>query len=450
MQIGPLTWGALVNDSHRLGISELRSSFARGNSSPKFLVQTILNRIEQLNPRLQAFIEVDEAGALQAADESEVRYAEDSQRPLEGVVVGVKANIAVKGLELNAGMAARQGLIADADAEAVTKLRDAGAIIIGTLNMHEAAIGPVTDNPFFGRCLNPHGENRSPGGSSGGSASAVAAGLCTVSLGTDTLGSVRIPSSYCGLYGLKPGAGAVSSEGLIPFSRKLDAIGGLARSMDDLSFLSNILVAPDISMALQRSRFLTLEGFGGTEPEMDVAQAFQHATAALRDAPSALALPYPLARTALACFALATRELAVHLVDLGEERCSKLSDDASAWLEIGLGRDNDLLAEDAEILAATRAALLEAVGANAILITPTTPQTAFAHGTQPPMNIADFTALANLSGLPAISIPCGRDSQGMPIGLQLIGPLGGEALLIAQARSINDRLKAYAPPTNWW
>ncbi len=439
-----------MTEIHRLGISELRSEFARGTASPKVLVQHLLDRIEQHNPTLKAFIEVDTEGALATASESEERYSNDSQRPLEGIVVGVKANIAVKGLEFNAGMAARKGMIADADAAAVTRLREAGAIIIGTLNMHEAAIGPVTDNPFFGRCLNPHGENRSAGGSSGGSGAAVAAGLCTVALGTDTLGSVRIPASFCGVYGLKPGAGAVSDDGLVPFSRKLDVIGGMARSMDDLSFLSNILVAPDISMALQRSRFLSLEDMGGTECDADVAQAFGLAKGALREPPSAMRLKWPLGRIAMACFALATRELAVHLVELGEDRCAQLSEDVSRWLEIGLARDEDLIAEDAEVLHATRAELLSAIGVNAILITPTTPQTAFEHDSQPPINVADFTALANIAGLPAISLPCGRDSRGLPIGLQLIGPPGGEALLIAQARSINDRLKAYAPPARDW
>ena len=140
----------------------------------------------------------------------------------------------------------------------------------------------------------------------------------------------------------------------------------------------------------------------------------------------------------------------MHLVDLGPKRCQKLSDDLSRLLDFAISRDVADLAEDNGILGDVRAHLIVSVGANGILVLPTAPQVAFAHSTRAPVNQADWTGLANIAGLPAISIPIGFSSDQMPIGLQMIGPPGGEALLIAQARALNDRLKAYAPPRDWW
>jgi aspartyl-tRNA(Asn)/glutamyl-tRNA(Gln) amidotransferase subunit A len=439
-----------VIDSHRLGIADLRSAYTRGTLTPTAYINDMLERIERLNPRLKAYIEIDRAGATLAAAESERRYNEDNQRPLEGVAVGVKANIAVRGLELSAGMEARSGLLADQDANVVKRLREAGAIILGTLNMHEAALGATTDNAVFGRCLNPHGEGCTPGGSSGGSGAAVAAGLCTVALGTDTLGSIRIPAAYCGIYGLKPTEGAISDDGLIPLSRGLDCVGPMARSMDDISFLSNILIAPDLASAMQRARYMTLENLGGVEPDADVAEAWKFALSMLPQQPEVFALGFDCDRIRTAGFAAAARELAVHLVELGPERCERISEDTGRLIEFGLGRSDEDLTEDHAILDAVRLDLRDRIGSNGILVLPTAPQAAFKQGERAPNNQADWTALANIAGLPAISLPIGRNPAAMPLGLQLIGPPGGEALLVAQARAVNDRLKAYAPPIAWW
>ncbi len=417
---------------------------------PSAYVRALLDRIERLNPRMHAYIDIDREGALAAAAESDRRYEADDQRPLEGIAVGVKANIAVKGLEHNAGMAARSGLIATEDAAVVGRMREAGIIILGTLNMHEAALGGTTDNPFFGRCINPHGEGLTAGGSSGGSGSAVAAGLCTAALGTDTLGSVRIPAAYCGVFGLKPTHGAIASDGVVPLSRSFDSVGFLARSVDDISFLSNILVAPDLSSAMQRVRLITIAGLGGVELNPDVDETYRFALSLLSEESHEITLDASCGRLRLAGFAQATRELAIDLVDLGEERCAQLSDEAARMIEFGLSREDCDFEGDAVLLASAREKLRDAIGVNGILILPTTPQTAFPFGVSPPANQADFTALANIAGLPAITLPIGRTAELLPIGMQLIGPLGGEALLVAQARSINDRIKAYAPPVDWW
>ncbi len=437
-------------DWHRLGIGELRSAFTRRSLSPTDYTRFMVERAQRLNPRLKAFIQIDKEGALTAAADSEARYKSDTQRPLEGIAIGVKANIAVNGLDHSAGMDARHGMVATEDAAVISKLRLAGAIIIGTLNMDEAALGATTDNATFGRCLNPHGEGCTAGGSSGGSGAAVAAGLCVAALGTDTLGSIRIPASYCGVYGLKPTQGAISDEGLIPLSRALDAIGPLARSMDDISFLSNNLVAPDLSTAMQRSRYLTLTDLGGVEATRAVTDPFAFAVGQLAERPLSLALDHDCGRIRIAALVIAARELAINLVALGPERCARISPEVERIIDFALGRCATDLEEDEAIAASTRHSLRDAIGNNGILILPTAPQVAFPHGGRAPSNQADWTALANIAGLPALSIPIGRDPELMPVGLQLIGPPGGEALLVAQARMIDVRMKAYAPPVAWW
>jgi aspartyl-tRNA(Asn)/glutamyl-tRNA(Gln) amidotransferase subunit A len=410
----------------------------------------MIERAERLNPRLKAFIEIDRDGALAAATESEERYKTETQRPLDGIVIGVKANIAVRGLELSAGMAARKGMIAEKDAAIVAKLRGAGAIILGTLNMDEAALGAITDNETFGRCLNPHGEGCTPGGSSGGSAAAVAAGLCVAALGTDTLGSIRIPASYCGVYGLKPTHGAISDEGVVPLSRAFDAVGPLARSIEDIAFLSNVLVSPDLSTAMQRSRHFMLSDWGGVEGDKAITGPFQFAMDQLSERPQEVTLDQSCARVRLAGLVVAAHELAVELVELGPDRCARISSGVERVIDFALSRSEEDLADDQAMIKSARQQLREVIGNNGILILPTTPQVAFAHDQRAPNNQADWTALANIAGLPAISIPIGRSPDLMPIGLQLIGPPGAEALLIAQARMISDRMKGYAPPVAWW
>jgi aspartyl-tRNA(Asn)/glutamyl-tRNA(Gln) amidotransferase subunit A len=145
---------------HRLSISELAAGFSSGGVRVSVLGEHMLARISALDPSLRAFIQVDEAGSREAAADSESRFAAGRARPLEGVPIAVKANIGVEGLEISAGMEARRGLVATEDADAVARLRESGAIVLGTLNMHEAALGADNDNPWFGRAINPHGNER--------------------------------------------------------------------------------------------------------------------------------------------------------------------------------------------------------------------------------------------------------------------------------------------------
>ncbi|TRW18038.1 amidase [Glacieibacterium frigidum] len=392
-------------------------------------VEAALVRIARSD--LRAFVDLDREAALAAARASDARSA---PLPLDGVTFGIKSNIAVAGLPWTAGMALHRERIAAKDAAVVTRLREAGAIILGTVNMHEAALGATTDNAFFGRTLNPHDTGRTPGGSSGGSGAAVAAGLCDAALGTDTLGSVRIPAAYNGVYGLKPTHGAVDDDGLEPLARDLDAVGPLARSLDLLERVWGVIGTPSAGHA---KRLVLLDELAGVEVESAVRTAYDRAVAALDLPRSSLTLRDTPQTIRLAGFIAAGRELAA---DLGDHDPALISPELRYMLSFCTGA-----APTPDVLARTRETLLDALGDDGVLLTPTAPQAAFAHG-RGPVNQADFTGLANIAGCPALSLPAGRDGDGMPVGVQLVGPPGSEGTLFALARTLDAALDGYAPP----
>jgi aspartyl-tRNA(Asn)/glutamyl-tRNA(Gln) amidotransferase subunit A len=430
---------------HRLALAELTAGYASGEFTPTDVVEHLLERIARLDPKLRSFIEVDQAGARAAAAESGTLIAANAGRPLEGVPIAVKANIHMQGLETNAGMEARRGIVAVRDADAVARLRAAGAIMLGTLNMHEAALGADNDNPWFGRAINPHGDHRTPGGSSGGSGIAAAAGLSTVSLGTDTLGSVRIPAAYCGVYGLKPTAGAVSQHGVELVAQEFDTIGPLARTLDDLEGVMRCLGSfakpePITSVTL-------LEDLGGVRCEEAVIAAYERAVRALRMEGLRFdeTIRLDLKPIRLAGFVQASRELGRRLGELREAKASSFSKSLLFLLDYGSGCSEDQVAEGTRMLSQARSAINEAIGKGVMLL-PTTPQAGFLHGSRAPANQADFTAPASISGLPALSIPAGVDPAGMPVAVQLVGAAGNELGLIDLARRLEPHLGGFVPP----
>ena len=380
--------------------------------------------IEAGNAPLNAFTDIDRAAAF-------------GEGPLSGLTVGVKANIAVAGMPWHAGLAAFETRLAERDADAVALLRQAGAAIIGALNMEEGALGAKTDNPHFGPTHNPHRHGYSPGGSSGGSGAAVAAGLCDIALGTDTMGSVRIPAAHCGVYGFKPATASVSQEGLEPADLKLDAIGPLARDLDTLELAAR-----------------TISGFGddpmagsgavlidhGVDVAPDIAAAFTAAVAALPGDPAQVTLAHKQSRIRFAGFIQVSGEMAGHL------RGVPMSDHLAKLLTYGPRRAVTERAEDYQIIAETCQQVRAIIEAHGFLIMPTAPNTAFPHADPEPAAQADFTCLANIAGLPAISLPAGWSSDGLPIGVQIVGPAGAEAALFALARHLDAQLNAYRAP----
>ena len=373
--------------------------------------------------------------ALRARDEgvdSVVDWASDAafgEGPLRGLTLGVKSNIMVRGLPWTAGMAMYRDRVADRDAAAVARLRNAGAAIIGSLNMHEAALGATTANPFYGTTHNSVRHGYTPGGSSGGSGAAVAAGVCDIALGTDTMGSVRIPASYCGVFGLKPSAGGISSDGLAFLEPSLDSIGPLARDLDTLARAWDVL-AEGAGPGGTISYLLTLTDLAGVAVEPDVRAAFDRTLVAAPLPVVAVPLPFQTGALRRAGLLLSGAYLKAEVGPNWREPAAALSADLIGilqWCE-GKTADTDLLTE-------AKAWLIETLGEDSALLLPTAPQTAFPHGQTAPANQADFTCLANIAGLPALSFPAGSSADGLPIGMQLIGPSGSERALIDLART---------------
>jgi aspartyl-tRNA(Asn)/glutamyl-tRNA(Gln) amidotransferase subunit A len=383
--------------------------------------------LEAANAPLNAFVDCD-------------RGAVGSDGSLAGVTLGIKSNIAVAGLPWTGGMGLYRDRIAERDAEVVAKLRGAGAAILGTLNMHEAALGATTDNVFYGRTNNPHHEDYTPGGSSGGSGAAVAAGLCDAALGTDTLGSVRIPASYCGVYGLKPTNGFVSNDGLAFLEPSLDVIGPLARSLDMLERVWTVIGEDNPIEALPVKQLVLLEGLGGVDVQPAVHAAYEKACILL-DLPIAhLRLADSLTDIRMAGFSMAGLWLIDHIGEARTLKADLLSDELKFLFKIC---ENATVQPD--ILARTRDLLRATVDEDTILLMPTAPQAAFVHGRAPP-NQADFTALANIAGLPALAMPAGWSEDDLPVSLQLVGATASEATLFAVARQLDTALDAYRPP----
>lgn len=424
---------------HRLPIAAIPAA------DPIALTERCFERIARFNGQLNAFTALDEDGARAAAAESAVRIARGEARPLEGVPIGIKANIDVEGLATTAGVAARREDIAIVDAEVVTRLRQAGAVILGHLNMHEAALGATTDNPAYGRTENPHRAGHSPGGSSGGSGAAVAAALCTAALGTDTLGSIRIPAAYNGIYGLKPTHGLVPDAGLVFLCQRLDSVGPMARSVADLSALMAVMA--NLQAAEPVSRVAVLEAVEAAEMEPAVRDGYEAAKAAL----TAMGLPpvlvttpgLDLATARLGAFVEMAREAAVTFA--ADRAAGGISQSFAAMLDFGANAPRELLAAGDNAIAHAVLTLTGVLSAADVVLMPTTPQAAFAHG-KAPVTQADFTGLANIAGLPALSLPSGMSVEGLPVAVQLLGRRGSEATLLALAARLDAALDAYRFP----
>ena len=418
-----------------LGVTELASAFRDGALSPVDAYDAYAARIKTYNPALNAFLDLDPAAAAAAAA-SAARWRKGAPlSAIDGVPFGVKANIAVAGLRWHGGIGAYREQIAKDDAGVVARLRAAGAVPLGTLNMHEGALGATTDNPHFGRCYNPWGENVTPGGSSGGSGAAVAAGLCAFALGTDTMGSVRIPSAYCGVAGLKPSYGAVSGEGLIDLSPTLDHIGPHARSAGALQAVFPLMTGKDIHPVSRPLRFGIAAWDGAVDVEPVVASAFEKATSQLEQLGAAT-------RIDLSGFdfgALRRRGLLISEVEgwRAHEKPlaadpSGFSDDFRGMLEWGAKQPKEKI--DAAYAAVNEAGdrLLAFFGEVDVIVTPTAPQGPFSFGEPVPANQADFTCIANFAGAPAVAVPASVEGA-PPASIQFLAPRGNDHIALAAA-----------------
>lgn len=431
-----LAWG----DLHVQG-----SALVEGRVDSVQLTRHMLERIARHNPSLNCYLHVDAAGALETAAASDARRrAGRALGPLDGLTLAVKDNIDVAGMPTTAGMATRRGRIATADAFVVAQLRAAGAVILGKLNMHEGALGATNRNPHYGDCHNPYRHGYTPGGSSGGSACAVAAGLAAAALGTDTMGSVRIPASYCGVTGLKPSRGLVSTGGSVACSYRLDTIGPLARSARDLRLLMSVLgrFDPDCMDAREmaplrlslRPLLLVPSDLAALGVDEDIGAAFERELAVF----DRLGCYFQRAPFADYDFAAARRAgllsceadmLLEHAADRAGQP-DKFSAELAGMLDFAA-------AKDLASLARANRTLDRAVGrSNAwfaradLVLMPTTPQRAFPLAQPAPANQADLTSFANMAGLPALSLPMPAAACMLPVGMQMVGPPGADHALL--------------------
>ena len=440
-------------------ITEIGKLYRRRKLSPVELTQFMLDRIARLNPRLNAYLALNSDIALKDAAAAESALCSKNRHkssrdlgPLHGIPISLKDNLYTAGLCTTGGSKFLRDFLPLEDAAVVTSLKNSGAVLLGKTNLHEFAYGVTSNNPHFGPVRNPWDLNRIPGGSSGGSASALAADLCYGSIGTDTGGSIRIPASLCGVVGLKPGLGRVSTDGAIPLSTTLDFVGPMARTVADVALLFDAIAGRQKTKRRSRvagGRHLHLgvpKHFFLDVVSPDIQQAFESSLVTLKKLGVKLkevTLPY-LKETEHAGNQIAWAEAThyhqqagwypVHSADYGEDVRSRLQmgEKVSALEYL---RALDLRDK---FIAGFHLALLE----NEVdaLVTPTTPiaapligeETISIAGKDHPTRalLLRLNRPANLGGFPAISVPCGLTRSGLPAGLQFLAALNAESLLL--------------------
>jgi aspartyl-tRNA(Asn)/glutamyl-tRNA(Gln) amidotransferase subunit A len=403
-------------------------------TSPVAATELRLDRIARLNPQLRAFLTIDAAGARQAAWAAERRRAEG--RPLstiDGMPIGIKANIAVQGWDFHAGILAYRHRIATQDATCVAQLRAGGAVLLGLLNMDEAALGDTTDNPHFGRTENPLRAGFTAGGSSGGAAAAVAAGLCEAALGTDTLGSVRIPAAYCGIIGHKPPPGQISTSGVVKLDASLDSVGILAATVAIAGAVrSHLSKGPPA--AAEPLRSIGIFPADATDISPAVAEAF----AATVEKASTLGLAmhpipqleHPLSEIAKAALLVVELQAAATYNDVREHDPAGFSEGFLGMLDWAEAQSPARRLAARSLLANSAAEIRRLFAPYGVVLMPTTPSSAFAFGSRRPRNTAAFTALANIAGLAATAFPVGLHED-MPLSVQAVGTDEASCLYLA-------------------
>ena len=453
-----------------LSIQEAARLLQSREISPVELVEAALARIGRLNPALNTFITVVPDLALRAARTAQREIARGKWKgPLHGIPISLKDNIWTRGIRTTSGSKILADFVPSDDADVAKRLTRAGAILLGKTNMHEFAYGITNENPHFGPARNPWNRERITGGSSGGSAAAIAAGMCFASVGTDTGGSIRIPSALCGIVGLKPTFGLVSVAGIVPLAHSLDHAGPLARSVTDACIMLEAIAGeypkgatrPDHrklrSILPKRFRLGWPEHYFFDRVDPEVLEAIEVATKVLHSLGGRIE-HVPMPRLAGALLP-GTNDIALAEATHYHEsqgyfpaRADDYGDDVRHRLDQGTRvRALDYLRGLAMKTEAEKdfQAAFDRVDA---IVAPVTATSATKIGQQD-VEIAGeketvrsalvrMNRPANFTGHPAISIPCGFTREGLPVGMQLIGPRWSEARLLAIAL-------AYEEATEW-
>jgi aspartyl-tRNA(Asn)/glutamyl-tRNA(Gln) amidotransferase subunit A len=475
-------------------IRELHEQIITKERSAVEITQEALNRIQELEPKLHSFLTVTTEQALKQAQAVDAKVAAGEEIGiLAGIPIGIKDNLCTKGIVTTCASRILENFVPPYESTVTQKLADAGGVMVGKTNLDEFAMGSSTENSAYQVTANPWDLSRVPGGSSGGSAAAVAADECVVSLGSDTGGSIRQPASFCGVVGMKPTYGLVSRYGLVAYASSLDQIGPFGRSVEDAAILLSAIAGydpqdstslkvaipnyaaslkPDLKVRKKLRIGVITETFGeGLDPQVEAA-----VTKAIEQLQELGAEIHPISCPSFryglpTYYIIAPSEASANLARYDGVKYGLRSPDADNLLSMYTKtRSQGFGAEvkrrimigtyalsagyyDAYYLKAQKVRTLikqdfeKAFKTVDVLISPTAPTTAFRAGektTDPlSMYLNDLMTIpANLAGLPGISLPCGFDSKGLPIGLQIVGKVLGEEQLFQVAY-------AYEQSTNW-
>jgi len=474
---------------YSLSIEEALTAIDKGEISPVELTEAIFKRIEAVEDKIHSFVTLDKENSLIQARRTEDNIRRNIKQPFAGLPVAIKDNICTEGVRTTCSSKMLENFIPPYDSTVVKKLKEQGCILIGKTNLDEFAMGSSTENSSFGATRNPWDVARVPGGSSGGSAAAVAADMCIAALGSDTGGSIRQPAAFCGVVGLKPTYGRVSRYGLVAFASSLDQIGPITKNVKDSAILLNIisgydlcdstsadLAVPDFTSALGQDikgmklgvpKEYFIEGI-----DKEVAKSVNAAINKLESL-GAIPVEISLPHTGYAVatyYILATSEASSNLARYDGVKYGlrveggDLIDMYMKTREAGFGAEvkrriilgtytlssgyyDAYYKKAQQVRTLVKQDFEKAFEKVDVIVTPTTPSPAFKAGekTDDPlqMYLADiFTISVNLAGVPGISVPCGFTLQNLPVGLQIIGKYFDEETLLKTAY-------AYEQATDW-
>ena len=461
----------MPGDLFYLSLAEAADLIAARELSPVELTRAHLERIDETEPTLNSFITLLADHALDAASRAETEVGSGGYRgPLHGIPVGLKDLYYTRGIRTTMGSAILGDFVPDHDAAVTEKFSDAGAVLLGKLQMHEFAIGTTSENPHYGAAKNPWDTDRVTGGSSGGSASSVSAGQCMATLGSDTGGSVRIPSSLCGIVGMKPTFGLVSRYGVYPVSWSLDTVGPMTRSVRDCGLVLNAIAGHDprdlssvdrpaqdftalldrgvdgLRIGVHRDYFFDLVAPEVERAVMAAAQVLEDLEATLEE----VSVPMMPESTVFLILAM------VDAAEVNSEYLRDRGDELDPYMRSRLLTGSLAIATD--YVRAQRVRTLfnqqvaDAFNRVELMLTPTTPIPTVKIGE----TFEDYRDLGeaayslfgrctrpfNLAGSPTISVPCGFTGSGLPIGLQLAGRPFEDATVLRAAH-------AYEQATDW-
>jgi aspartyl-tRNA(Asn)/glutamyl-tRNA(Gln) amidotransferase subunit A len=467
---------------YELTISQAAALLSERRLTSRELTQAVLERIDAVEDRISAFITLNADLAMAQADSADKTISEGRGTALTGIPLAIKDLICTQGIRTTCASRILENFIPPYDATVVQKLKAAGAVLIGKLNMDEFAMGSTTENSAFKTTHNPWDLTRIPGGSSGGSAAAVAADMCLGSLGSDTGGSIRQPASHCGVVGMKPTYGRVSRFGLVAFASSLDQIGPLAKDTRDCALLMNAISGhdpqdstsvpepvPDFTGFLNGDLKGLVAGIpkeyhasSGLDPE--VMQAVNRAVQTLKDlGVRCVDVSLPHTEYAVAAYYViapceASSNLARYdgvkygfrdktagtLIDMYRNTRSKgFGTEVQRRILLGTyslsaGYYDAYYGKASQVRSLIMDDFKKVFQSCDLLLSPVAPTPAFAIGDHMDdpltMYLSDvFTLSANLAGIPGMSVPCGFSSKGLPIGLQLVGPHFSEGILLKTA-----------------